>query len=87
MTHSGFRPGGDVALLEQLSDPGSPPYQLILHGHDRDEEGFSPTGEAALLVCTSFGARRERKTYVWLDGSRRYRLADLRDGHELKRLY
>jgi hypothetical protein len=37
---------------------------------------------------TSFGARRDRKAYLWLDLGRRYEsLADLREGREVRRLY
>lgn len=87
MRHYGFAAGAAAATLRGLSDPGAPPYQLLVHGHDRDEHGWSASGEQALLLCTSFGARRARKTYLWLDGTRRYRLEDLREGHELRRLW
>lgn len=61
---------------------------MLVHGHDREEEGFYATGGAALLLCTSFGARQARKTYLWLDRARRYgSLAELRDGVELRRLW
>ncbi len=60
---------------------------MLVHGHDREEEGFAVAGAAALLLCTSFGARRDRKTYLWLDLAPRYRsLADIREGHELRGL-
>jgi hypothetical protein len=87
MTRYGFCRGEDVALLERLSEPGCE-LAVLVHGHDRDEDGFSPTGSAALLLCTSFGARRARKSYLWLDRARRYpSLAALRDGVELRRLW
>jgi hypothetical protein len=66
MTHYGYTEGDDVKLLDALG----PPYSVIVHGHDRDENGHSPSGERALLLCTSFGARQERKAYLWLE--RRY---------------
>jgi hypothetical protein len=66
MTHYGYTEGDDVKLLAALG----PPYSVIVHGHDRDENGHSPSGERALLLCTSFGARQERKAYLWLE--RRY---------------
>lgn len=87
MTRYGFCRGEDVALLERLSDPDCQ-LAVLVHGHDREEEGFSPSGPAALLLCTSFGARRSRKSYLWLDRARRYEsLAALRDGIELRRLW
>jgi Calcineurin-like phosphoesterase len=87
MTRYGFHDGEDVELLGQLSEPGQA-YGVLVHGHDREETGYAPNGEAALLLCTSFGAQRARKTYAWLDRAARYRsLADLRDGHELRRLW
>lgn len=86
MTRYGFGAGEDVELLARLSDEHR--YHVLLHGHDREETGFSENGTAALLLCTSFGARRALKTYAWLDRARRYEsLADLRLGHELRRLY
>jgi len=87
MTRYGFCRGEDVELLAKLSEPGCE-LAVLIHGHDREEEGFYPTGPAALLLCTSFGARRARKSYVWLDRGRRYAsLAELRDGVELRRLW
>jgi hypothetical protein len=87
MMRYGFYRGEDVELLARLSEPGCE-LGVLVHGHDRDEEGFSPSGSAALLLCTSFGARRARKSYLWLDRSQRYSsLAALRDGIELRRLW
>jgi hypothetical protein len=86
MTRYGFCSGEDTALLARLSEPGCE-LAVVVHGHDRDEEGFD-TGGAALLLCTSFGARRARKSYLWLDRARRYpSVAALRDGIELRRLW
>jgi hypothetical protein len=86
MTRYGFGAGEDALLLARLSDEHE--YRVILHGHDREETGFSENGTHALLLCTSFGARRAYKTYAWLDRARRYEaLADLRLGEELRRLY
>lgn len=87
MTRYGFCHGEDVALLDRLSEPGCE-LRVLVHGHDRDEEGFSRSGDAALLLCTSFGARQARKSYLWLDRGRRYAsLGELRDGMELRRLW
>jgi len=87
MMRYGFCRGEDVELLACLSGPGCD-LGVLVHGHDREEEGFHPTGPAALLLCTSFGARRARKSYLWLDRARRYTsLNALRDGIELRRLW
>ncbi len=71
MTHYGYTDGDDLKLLATLGAP----YSVIVHGHDRDENGWSPSGERALLLCSSFGARHERKAYLWLERP----CADLRD--------
>jgi hypothetical protein len=87
MTRYGFCRGEDAELLARLSDPGCQ-LAVLVHGHDRDEEGFDNSGDAALLLCTSFGARRARKSYLWLDRGQRYAsLAALRDGIEIRRLW
>lgn len=88
MTHYGYTDGGDVALLDALRDPGGPAYELLIHGHDREETGHAQTGARSLLLCTSFGARRSRKSYLLLDPTRRYGgPEDLREGHEIRLLY
>jgi hypothetical protein len=87
MVRYGFCRGENVELLARLSEPGCE-LGVLVHGHDREEEGFHPNGPAALLLCTSFGARRARKSYLWLDRAQRYAsLAALRDGIELRRLW
>jgi hypothetical protein len=62
-------------------------YRLVVHGHDREEDGFSSSGGAGLLLCTSFGARHETKTVLRLLPDFRGTVADLRVGHELVRLH
>ncbi|MEJ7604506.1 MAG: hypothetical protein WKG01_42015, partial [Kofleriaceae bacterium] len=64
MTRYGFDDGEDVEVIAKLSEDA--PYHLLVHGHDREELGYCANGEAALLLCTSFGARRAYKTYLWL---------------------
>jgi predicted phosphodiesterase len=86
MTRYGFGRGEDVELLARLSEPGCE-LGVVVQGHDREEEGFCANGTAALLLCTSFGARQARKSYLWLERGRRYTLATLRDGIELRRLW
>lgn len=75
MGRYGFYGDEDEGLLAALSDDECR-YSLLMHGHDREEEGHSPSGNAALLLCTSFGARQPRKTYAWLDLARRYETLD-----------
>ena len=84
MTRYGFGPGEDERLLERLGPPGQ--YRVLVHGHDREEEGWSPSGARAGLLCTSFGARRERKAYLQLERPLAG-LQDVRDGLELRRLW
>lgn len=87
MSRYGFNRGEDEALLTALSDERCR-YSLLLHGHDREEEGYAPSGPAAMLLCTSFGARQARKTYAWLDLSRRYdSLERLQSSGALRRLW
>ena len=87
MCRYGFNPGEDEALLAALSDERHP-CSLLLHGHDRDEDGFSASGRKAVLLCTSFGAPKAYKTYAWLNLSRSYTsLADLQESGALRRLW
>jgi hypothetical protein len=87
MSHYGYSDGNDVALLERMSRDGGR-YELVVHGHDREESGWSPSGERSLLLCTSFGAVRARKAYLRLDLARRYEsLAQLREGEEIRFLW
>lgn len=66
---------------------GGAPQRFVIHGHDRDEEGFFI--EAGNQLCpVIFGAPRENKRCVVLDLAARYESVDaLRDGVEIRRLY
>jgi hypothetical protein len=87
MSHYGYSDGNDVELLERMGRDGGR-YDLVVHGHDREESGWAATGERALLLCTSFGAVRARKAYLRLDLARRYEsLAALREGEEIRFLW
>jgi hypothetical protein len=82
------QPGEVTArLLAGLSARGGLDLHLVVHGHDRDEQGyFTEGGNQACPVL--FGAPRERKRYLWLDLAGRYRrVEDLREGHEVLRLH
>ncbi len=60
---------------------------LVLHGHDRNPEGWYAEGHNQLCAVL-FGATRENKRYVELDLARLYRdVRDIREGVELLRLY
>jgi len=78
-------------LLAQLSGVGSGqslrPLRVVLHGHDRAENGLFREG--GNQVCpVIFGARVHDKRYVELDLSAHYASADdLRDGVEVRRLH
>jgi len=78
-------------LLGQLngvgSGPGLRPLRVVLHGHDRAENGIFREG--GNQVCpVIFGARQHEKRYVELDLSAHYDSADaLRDGVEVRRLH
>lgn len=83
-----FSPGQDTALLQLMSQDTDPAYSIIVHGHDREESGYARTGDRALLLCTSFGAIRSRKAYLWLDLAKRYQsLDELREHEEIRFLY
>lgn len=78
-------------LLAQLSGVGSGqslrPLRVVLHGHDRAENGIFREG--GNQVCpVIFGAHRHEKRYVELDLAAHYASADeLRDGVEVRRLH
>jgi Calcineurin-like phosphoesterase len=75
------------ALLEKLRATSGLALRVVIHGHDRDEMGLF--FEGGNQVCpVLFGALRGEKRYVVLDLAARYERADdLRDGHEVRRLY
>jgi hypothetical protein len=73
-------------LLSVVSAAGTP-IVMVLHGHDRAEEGwFVEGGNQGCPVL--FGALRENKRVVLLDLETTYAsIADLREGHEILRLH
>jgi hypothetical protein len=66
---------------------GRPRQNVVVHGHDRDPEGwFTENGNTICPVL--FGAPRTKRRYLRLDLASHYeRVADLRDGIELSFLY
>jgi len=82
------QPGEVTArLLATLSSCTGLDLSLLVHGHDKDEEGYFVEG--GNQVCpVIFGAPRRNKRYLRLDLAARYRSPDdLRDGVEICRLY
>jgi hypothetical protein len=87
MSWYGYADGSDEALLERMARDGGR-YELVVHGHDREERGYGPSGARGLLLCSSFGATRARKAYLRLDLGRRYRgPSELREGEEIRFLW
>jgi hypothetical protein len=73
-------------LLATVSAAGTE-VRMVIHGHDRSEDGWFVEGGNQLCPCI-FGAPREKKRYVRLDLAARYASVDaLRDGHEISKLY
>jgi hypothetical protein len=76
-----------AALLTRLTPECGFPLRFVIHGHDRDEQGLVIEGKNQLQPVL-FGALQNQKRYLWLDLAARYRsLADLREGHEIRKLY
>lgn len=74
-------------LLAALSPRVGFPLALVIHGHDRDEEGYFVEGGNQICPVI-FGAPRESKRYLRLDLAARYRGPDdLREGEEILRLH
>ncbi len=64
------------------------PMDLVVFGHDIVVEGFHIVGAEQLQLSTSFGVDDDRKYYLELDLSRRYRGTEaLAVGREIKRLH
>jgi len=87
MTHYGFGGDDDVRLLRHLSEETGHVYSLLVHGHDRAEAGYRLSGDASMMLCSSFGSYRANKAYLWLAGDRKYDLGQLVEGREIRRLY
>lgn len=74
-------------VLFNLSLAAGCELNLLVHGHDRDIEGWFVEGGNQLCPVI-FGAPRENKRYLELDLSARYRTPDdIRVDRELVRLY
>ncbi|MBX3228005.1 MAG: metallophosphoesterase [Labilithrix sp.] len=74
-------------MLAQVSAASGLDLRVVVHGHDKSEDGFFYEG--GNQVCpVLFGAPRAEKRFVLLDLAARYeRAEDLRDGLEILRLH
>jgi predicted phosphodiesterase len=87
LTSYGQQPQVTARLLRTLSAEVGFDLTVVVHGHDRDGEGWFCEGLNQLCPVI-FGAARENKRYVELDLSARYEtVADLRQGFEIRKLY
>jgi len=86
LTSYGQRADVTATLLAKISRPRLR-LSVVVHGHDRDDDGFFAEGGNQACPCI-FGAPRANKRYLMLDLAARYdRAADLREGAEIRRLY
>ena len=87
LTSYGQRPEVSDALLATVSHELGLSLKVVIHGHDRDEEGWFAEHHNQLCPVI-FGAPRENKRYLELDLARFYgSVEDLQEGHEIRRLY
>ena len=74
-------------MLANVSASAGLDLRVIVHGHDRDEEGFFYEGEHQLCLVL-FGAPKQHKRYLRLDLGARYDGATaLREDIEILRLF
>lgn len=87
LTSYGQQNATAATLLSQLSAAHGLRLGVVIHGHDRDVDGFFREGEHQLCPCL-FGAPRPNKRFVLLDLAAYYpNVHALRDGHEIRRLF
>ena len=64
------------------------PLKWLIHGHDKDEQGWFTEGERQLCIVSSFGAKKQHKRYLLLNLATHYdALSDLTAPQRLKYLY
>jgi 3',5'-cyclic AMP phosphodiesterase CpdA len=74
-------------MLRQVGARHGLDLGVVIHGHDRDDEGWFADADNQLCPVL-FGAPRASRRYVELDLAARYRsVADIRDGVELLRVH
>lgn len=86
-TFYGQREAVSRSFLEHMSGLSGCDLRFVVHGHDRDEEGWF-AHENTQFCPVIFGAPRENRRYLRLDLAARYDGVDaLRVGHEILRLW
>ncbi|MBS2028257.1 MAG: hypothetical protein JST54_10160 [Deltaproteobacteria bacterium] len=86
--HEDFAQPGEVTarVLAAVSEPNCP-LTFLVHGHDRDPNGWFIEG-GNQIEPVIFGAPRANKRYLRLALDARYPgVTALRDGEEIRRLY
>ena len=74
-------------MLQNMSLSTGLELKLVVHGHDRDENGWF-TEEGNQLQPVIFGAYKETKRYLEINLAGSYLTVDaIRDGFEIKKLY
>ncbi|PIN76602.1 hypothetical protein COV17_01835 [Candidatus Woesearchaeota archaeon CG10_big_fil_rev_8_21_14_0_10_36_11] len=64
------------------------PTNVYMYGHDVVEEGFYREGPHHMIISSSFGTPKQNKTILKINLAHRYgTTADLREGHELVKLW
>jgi hypothetical protein len=60
----------------------------VIHGHLIDRSGYNIDTPGCLCLSTSYGLEDKKKLYLEIDLAEQYfHASDMREGHELKRLY
>lgn len=86
-TFYGQREAVTRSFLRHMSELCDLELSFVVHGHDRDEDGWF-VQEATQICPVIFGAPRENKRYLRLDLAARYNsVDDLKDGSEIARLW
>ncbi len=86
-TMYGQREAVTRSFLRSTSELAELDLTFVVHGHDRDEEGWFAHEETQICPVI-FGAPRENKRYLRLDLGAHYgSVHDLRDGEEIRRLW
>ena len=87
LTAYGQQPDVTDRLLDTLSQELGLALGVVVHGHDRDEQGWFSEYHNQLCPVT-FGAPDSMKRYLELDLSARYRtVEDLKEGKEILHLH
>ena len=86
-TFYGQRGAVSRSFLTHMSDLSGCDLRMVVHGHDRDEEGWF-THEDTQACPVIFGAPRRNRRYLRLDLAARYdSVDDLAQGREVLRLW